>query len=103
MRFLNRETELKLLTDRLASGSAELLVVYGRRRIGKTELLARIAATGRSLYYEATDTVMTDQLRDLSDELVRVSGDELLAMQPVTSWNAALAAVGQTSTTSSIS
>lgn len=95
MRFLNRETELELLTERLSSSSAELLVVYGRRRIGKTELLARIAATSRSLYYEATDTVMTDQLRDLSDELARVSGDELLAAQPVTGWEAALAAIAR--------
>ena len=39
MSFVNRQRELKLLSDRVNSGRAELLVVYGRRRIGKTALL----------------------------------------------------------------
>lgn len=71
------------------------MVVYGRRRVGKTELLAQLAASSRALYYEATDTVAADQLRDLTDELARTSGDALLAAQALTSWNAALAAIAQ--------
>jgi uncharacterized protein len=54
-------------------------VVYGRRRIGKTELLAHLASTSRSLYHEATDTVAADQLRDLAAELARNSDDGVLA------------------------
>lgn len=95
MRFLNRVSELGLLGDRLAGDRAELLVVYGRRRIGKTELLTHLADGRRSLYVEATDSVASDQLRDLGDELARVSGDALLAVQPLTGWPAALAAIAQ--------
>lgn len=95
MRFLNRVSELGLLGDRLAGDRAELLVVYGRRRIGKTELLTHVADTHRSLYVEATDSVAADQLRDLGDELARVSGNTLLAAQPLTGWPAALAAITQ--------
>src|SRR5918992_1842316 len=95
MVFLNRVDELDQLRARLESGDAELLVVYGRRRIGKTELLTHLAAGVRSLYIEATDSVPADQLRDLGSELARVSGDELLATQPLTSWSAALAAIGR--------
>lgn len=38
MAFINRQRELDLLSSRANSGRAELLVVYGRRRIGKTSL-----------------------------------------------------------------
>ncbi len=93
--FLNRVDELGQLRSRFDSGDAELLVIYGRRRIGKTELLTHLTAGVRSLYIEATDSVPADQLRDLGAELARVSGDELLATQPLTSWSAALAAISR--------
>jgi uncharacterized protein len=95
MSFLNRTDELDLLTARLDGPDAELLVVYGRRRIGKTELLSHLAAGRRSLFVEATDSVAGDQLRDLGVELSRVWPNDLLASQPLTSWSAALAAIGQ--------
>lgn len=95
MPFLNRTDELTMLDRRLASAAAELLVVYGRRRIGKTELLTHIATSTRSLYFEATDSVRADQLRDLTLELARVSGNALLQEQALTTWEATLAAIGQ--------
>ncbi|MGH3516735.1 MAG: ATP-binding protein [Haloechinothrix sp.] len=95
MKFLNRSDELVMLGRRISGTEAELLVVYGRRRVGKTELLAHLASTVRSLYFEATDTVKADQLADLTAELTRVSDNELLAAQPLSTWDAALAAIAQ--------
>jgi AAA+ ATPase superfamily predicted ATPase len=95
VRFLNRSDELVMLRQRLEGDGAELLVVYGRRRVGKTELLAHLASEVRSLYYEATDTVALDQLRDFTDELARAARSDVLAAQPLTSWAAALAALAQ--------
>lgn len=95
MQFLNRSDELRSLQRRLSSDSAELLVVYGRRRVGKTELLAHLASDVRSLYFEATDTVKLEQLHDLTAELARVTGSEVLATQPLTSWEAAFAAIAE--------
>ncbi len=89
MRFLNRADELAMFHQRLTSGKAELLVVYGRRRIGKTELLAHLAADTRSLYFESTDTVALDQLRDLTAALARAWNNDLLTAQSLTSWEAA--------------
>lgn len=95
MAFLNRSDELTLLDERWSSTAAEFLVVYGRRRIGKTELLSHVADGVRSLYFEATNTVARDQLRDLTAQLARAGGDPVLAAQPLTSWDAALAAVAE--------
>jgi len=95
MPFLNRSDELAELHRRMDGNSAELLVIYGRRRMGKTELLAHLAASVRSLYYEATNSVAADQLADLTVQLARSSGSDLLARQPLTRWEAALAALGE--------
>jgi AAA+ ATPase superfamily predicted ATPase len=49
--FVNRVSELKLLEKRYASGKAEFFVLYGRRRVGKTELLARFCEGKRSIFF----------------------------------------------------
>lgn len=64
MGFLNRRTELELLQRLWAGGGSELLVLYGRRRVGKTELLAQFARGHRAVLFEATDVRLEDQLRD---------------------------------------
>lgn len=81
------------LDDAWRAPDAQFLVVWGRRRVGKTELLTRFAEGRRALHFEATDTGARDQLGDLSRELARVWGNELLAAEPVSSWDAALTAI----------
>lgn len=49
--FVNRVSELELLEKRYASGKAEFFVLYGRRRVGKTELLARFCEDKRSIFF----------------------------------------------------
>ncbi len=50
MKFVNREQELKEIRALLDSPRFELLIVYGRRRVGKTELI-KTALSGRKAYY----------------------------------------------------
>lgn len=49
--FVNRVSELELLEKRYASGKAEFFVLHGRRRVGKTELLARFCEGKRSVFF----------------------------------------------------
>ena len=37
--FIGRETELKFLNDKYSENGGQLIVLYGRRRVGKTETL----------------------------------------------------------------
>ena len=37
--FIGRETELKFLNDKYNTENGQLVVLYGRRRVGKTETL----------------------------------------------------------------
>lgn len=47
-RFIGREDEKKYIKDAAKSGEASILIVYGRRRIGKTELIEH-TLEGRNL------------------------------------------------------
>jgi len=50
-KFINREQELKFLENKYRSDKAELIVIYGRRRVGKTELLNNFSKNKPSLYF----------------------------------------------------
>ncbi|MEZ4661199.1 MAG: ATP-binding protein [Caldilineaceae bacterium] len=51
--FVNRVRELAFLEKRYASEQAELIVLYGRRRVGKTELLRRFCEGKPHFFYVA--------------------------------------------------
>lgn len=93
MPFFNRSDELAALEERAASAHAEFVVLYGRRRVGKTELILRFAQGRRALFFEATSGTEADHLEDASRALEQASGRELFAAQPLTSWRAFFAAV----------
>jgi len=92
LEFLDRETELALLADHLERPGACFFVLYGRRRIGKTELLRR-ALAGRPLaaYHVATRSTPVEELGRLSLTLAREWEQPLLAAQALASPEALLA------------
>jgi len=61
--FVDREAELTRLQELYESDSAELAVVWGRRRIGKTRLMTEsIRNYADAVYYQATETTAKSQL-----------------------------------------
>lgn len=62
--FVNRIRELAFLEKRYASTQAEMVVLYGRRRVGKTELLRRFCEGKRHFFYVAdlgtTETTLAE-------------------------------------------
>ena len=48
--FIGRETELQFLEERYNSNKSELVVLYGRRRVGKTETLRPEFATYKKIF-----------------------------------------------------
>lgn len=94
MAFHNRQDELTALDERLRSSRAEYFALYGRRRVGKSQLLLHFGERCRQFYFEATSGSRQDQLDDLTAELARFTGKSVYAEQPLTSWRAAFAAFG---------
>jgi AAA+ ATPase superfamily predicted ATPase len=94
--FYDREEELAALEGAWRSNRAEWFILWGRRRVGKTELLAHFLEGKRGLLFEAAEGTSLDQLRDFSWELGMTPGgvNQLLA-EPVRTWQGALAALDQ--------
>jgi hypothetical protein len=91
--FLNREVEIETLARAWNSRGAGLVVVWGRRRTGKTRLLGRFVEGKRAVFYGATEQAASAELRGLSAAVRRAlppSGDDLLAHGDFPTWEAAL-------------
>lgn len=69
--FKGRGRELKVLDELWAARDAALLILYGRRRIGKTRLLRQWSQQPgvRALYWVAEPSSTLDQLRSFSQAL----------------------------------
>ncbi|MBM3676801.1 MAG: ATP-binding protein, partial [Actinobacteria bacterium] len=78
---------------RSQSGRGEFLVVWGRRRVGKTELLSHFLEGRRGVHFEATEGLEPDHLHDLTSILQAETGSPLLAAQGLANWQAGLAAI----------
>ncbi|MBE9507439.1 MAG: ATP-binding protein, partial [Chloroflexi bacterium] len=68
--FINREEELAGLETHCRSGKAELFILYGRRRVGKTELL-RVFCQGKPhIFFIATTASREAQLARFTGQVL---------------------------------
>ncbi len=68
--FIGRESELDFLNEHYSSNKAELIVLYGRRRVGKTELLTEFCKDKPNIFYACTETTDKQQFAKFSDALL---------------------------------
>ncbi len=73
--FIGRQQELRRMDDLWNRKTAQFLVLYGRRRVGKTALLVEWIrrSHNRALYWVASPTSLAAQLRDFSQAIYSFS------------------------------
>lgn len=91
-RFVDRETELSRLRGCYDSAAAEMIVIFGRRRLGKTQLVQHsLADREDAVVYQATETTSQVQL----DEFVDVAADTFPEITDIKqNWEALLGYLG---------
>ncbi|WP_336364915.1 ATP-binding protein [Halalkalicoccus salilacus] len=92
-RFVDREDELKTLKTAVQSEAAELLVIYGRRRLGKSALVrAATADVDDAVYWQATEETPEVQLADF----VATASETVPLLEDIQrDWEALLRALGR--------
>lgn len=91
--FINRYAELANLEAHYRSERAELFVLYGRRRVGKTELLRHFCADKPHVFFIATLSSDFDQLASFSQEIWRLTHADVPDGFTFPSWEAAFRAL----------
>lgn len=69
MAFVGREHELAVLDRMWRRDGFQMMVLYGRRRIGKTALLDEFSSDKRTLYFTARQQTAIANLRDFSRKI----------------------------------
>lgn len=85
LHFIDREQELKILEDKYASNKPELIPIYGRRRVGKTELIRQFIKDKPHFYFLAKKKRLGDELERFR---LKFSKDFNVFIQEVKSWDA---------------
>ncbi len=87
MLFINREKELELLQSEYNRKTSSFVVIYGRRRTGKTTLINRFLKEKKSLYFFADTQNEKGQIRRFQNQLADVFSDRLLKEVTIESWD----------------
>ena len=85
--FKNRIKELEFLSECYQKGTPKLIILYGRRRVGKTELVREFLKKHKGLYLLARQESEMEQLRKLSSQLAEFYEDKLLTVNPFQNWD----------------
>jgi AAA+ ATPase superfamily predicted ATPase len=91
--FINRKAELEQLDRLYRSDHAELFVLYGRRRVGKTELLRAFCVGKPHIFFIATLSSDSEQLATFSQQIYGFSHKEVPAGFTFPSWESAFQAL----------
>lgn len=80
--FINRSHELAMLQRWWDGSQPELITMYGRRQVGKTELLVHFIADKPAIYFYADRQLVGHHLRDFTEQVLTLEDDPVLRVQP---------------------
>ncbi len=69
--FIGREAELQFLEDKYHTDRGQLIVLYGRRRVGKTETLRQFCKGKPHVFFACQECTDEQQLSGFSEKLLR--------------------------------
>ena len=86
MKFIDRERELEALERFWREKSAQLIIIYGKRRIGKTELIKQFIKKKPHIYFLAQSINEYENLKLFSEVVGKFFDDEILIRRGFGNW-----------------
>jgi hypothetical protein len=90
MAFIGRQHELEFLSEAYSSSKAQFVILYGRRRIGKSELLLEFSKGRIPLFYTAQQLTKREQLNLFTARLREYGASGAQYVSGHESWEQAL-------------
>ena len=85
MKFIGRKSELGKLNAEYDRGSS-FVVIYGRRRVGKTALIKEFLKKKTAFYFLATEELESQSMKRLAGVVARATKNTLLQKATFTDW-----------------
>ena len=86
--FINREPELNHLEEEYSKDAARFVVLYGRRRIGKTALIEEFGKNKKDfIYYLADQQTETQQIESFKQQVYEYTNDDFLLKTQFDNWD----------------
>ncbi len=85
-KFVGRIEELEYLNEEYRKKESSLVVLYGRRRIGKTSLIKEFGKDKNIMYFLATEESETQNLENFKNIVMEHTKNELLSSVKVDNW-----------------
>ena len=95
MAFYCREDELRKMNRRFRDNNFECIVIYGRRRVGKTALINEFCKDKKTIYYSALNATALENLEALSKSIYQCDHPDDENYPVYTSFDSALEEIGR--------
>ena len=95
--FLGRKKELAFLEEKYKSKNGEFVIIYGRRRIGKTETISHFCKNKNTVFFTCTQTDNKSQLKNFSEKILSFNLPQSKYITEFSSWEHAFLALKEIS------
>ena len=93
--FIGRQDELQFLNDKYNDASGQLIVLYGRRRVGKTETLRKFCEGKPHVFYSCTESPDELQLTSFSERMLSKGIPAAQYIKRFSDWTKALSSIAE--------
>lgn len=93
--FIGREQELSFLENKYNEKNSQLIVLYGRRRVGKTETLREFCKGKPHIFFSCTQSTDKIQLQKFSQQILRENIPARQYISEFAEWEQAFTAISE--------
>lgn len=95
--FVDREQEMETLQNEYEREGSSLVVIYGRRRVGKTTLISEFIKDKKALFFLASEESEAQNRTAFKEKTAEFINNEILSKAEIKSWDILFKAIIQTS------